>query len=427
MPSAASSLAFLAIGLVDTAFVGRSGTVDLAALALGETAYWAFALFLFGVMQAQVPVLAAHRARGRPGSLASAHLHLRRLGRSLGLATLAAMFLGAGILGFLGQDPEVSGRAIRFLEIRCLALPLVGAWLADRGLLVATGRVRTLWVLVAVTNAVNLAGNLVLVAWAGTGIVGTAVATTVAEVGLWAMTARIAAAVDRGAKPRFRPRLLAMLLVRGAPLGLQLALEYLVYTILAIAAGWLGPIALAAHHMVQQTAWIALTVAEGLGISASVLVGEGGRGRDRPATLGIVRAGALACVVAMVAGASVVLGADLGGGIGSLLTSDPLASRAFVETLPQLVLFLVTAGLQVVLSGAMQGLGRGRQAAWIVVPGLWSVSLPLAIALAGPFGMGLPGIWLGMGLGGLPISLGLAVAIGRDRSGRRGQGSRGSG
>lgn len=178
--------------LIDSACVGRSSTIHLAALGPNTTIFnAAFQLFSFlGVATANT---IASNSLSLPG-LTQADLAARRdtaetaLCNSVFLATLLGIgvagvlrWQGAAWLGAMGTDPRVLPIAVDYLLVRALASPAVLVMNACQGACLGQQDTLTpMWVCLGAT-AFNLVGDIYLIWGAGMGVVGAALATAVAQ------------------------------------------------------------------------------------------------------------------------------------------------------------------------------------------------------------------------------------------------------
>jgi MATE family multidrug resistance protein len=84
-----------------------------------------------------------------------------------------------------------------------------------------------------------------------------------------------------------------------------------------------------------------------------------------------------------------------------------------VGILPVAAAFQVFDGLQVVGAGVLRGIGDTRPAAWFNLVGFYTLGLPLAGLLAFGLDWGLTGLWWGLTLGLLTVSMLLVWRIRR--------------
>lgn len=296
------------VSLVDTAFVGRLGAVELGALAIAtaifSVVFWAFSFLAYGTTPA-----IAHAVGDDDPSSAS-----RTVAAAMAIALVAGLVaLGVGQLALrwmvtsvMNASQEVAGPAIDYLRIRLFALPAVLLITAGHGVFRGYQDTRTPLVLSLALNVVNLVLDPILIFGAGLGIEGAAWATVVAQ-WLGAAGFIVVLAVRSGslglelANPSWSDvrSLLAVggdLIVRSAAL-----IGTLTYAT-AVAAG-IGTVDVAAHHVAMQL-WVFLAlVVDALAIAAQALVGK---------YRGSGAGGAVVAVAARLVGMGIYAGIGLG-------------------------------------------------------------------------------------------------------------------
>lgn len=168
--------------LADTAFVGRFSDSPYELGGMGSaSALLVFAFYVFNFLcTATTPLVASKRASGdEDGALAVGG---QALSLALGLGTLlsiALVLLQDPLLGLMGAgDNEY---ASVFLTVRALAAPAVFCISASTGILRGYLDTKTPIFVLFLANAVNFGLDVILIANAGLGPMGAAIATTVAE------------------------------------------------------------------------------------------------------------------------------------------------------------------------------------------------------------------------------------------------------
>ncbi|TPW18877.1 MAG: putative efflux protein, MATE family, partial [Elusimicrobia bacterium] len=158
---------------------------------------------------------------------------------------------------------------------------------------------------------------------------------------------------------------------------------------------------------------ITFMVPLGISFAAAVRVGQAlGRG-DR---LGAARQGDAALSLGLVfMSATAVLFWALPGFLVGLYTKDAAVLATAVPLVFIAALFQVFDGAQVVLTGALRGVGETRLALLANVLGHWCVGLPIGAYLGLGRGWGPVGLWWGL-LAGLVVTAGILFAAWRRRS-----------
>jgi putative MATE family efflux protein len=173
--------------LVDTAFVGRFSESPNELAGMGSAvALLTFSFYLFNFLcTATTPLVSSKRASGNESEALAVGGQALSLAFALG-TTLLVVLISAkqpllDIMGTGVSGPEANGYAIDFLTVRALAAPAVFCISASTGILRGYLDTKTSIVILALANVVNLALDIILIAYARMGPEGAAIATTTAE------------------------------------------------------------------------------------------------------------------------------------------------------------------------------------------------------------------------------------------------------
>ena len=419
VPVALAELGWVAMSVADTIMVGDLGPAAIGAIAIGSSAFYAFGIFGLGLMLGLDTLVA--RAFGA-GDRHDCH-------RSLSAALYLAVFLAPLLMSVFwvvpttfeaaAIQPEVSGPAavyIRALSFSTLPLLLYGAF---RRYLQATGHVGPVTFVLVSANAVNWLGNWVLIYgnWGcpALGVRGSAIATVIARLYMAGLLGACIWFFERHSRPssadilrgpdwvRFR-----QLIRIGFPAAAQILLEVSAFGATAFLAGRLAPAALAAHQIAINVASVMYMVPLGISSAAAVTVGHSlGRANASLARHhGFIALGIT--VVFELCSASVLL--IFPGPILQLYTDDGSVLATGVTLLSLAAAFQLFDGLQTVATGALRGLGDTRTAMVVNLCGYWVLGLPLGYMLCFYKGMGVYGLWSGLTVALIVISVVLCLA-----------------
>lgn len=168
--------------------------------------------------------------------------------------------------------------------------------------------------------------------------------------------------------------------------------EWWAFEIVALAAGRLGKIPLAAQSVIMTADQIINTIPFGLGVAASARLGNllGAR-RARDAR----RAAHCAAVLSVLFGAlilAVLMGTkDV---FGRLFNDDDGVVALVARVMPLVALFQIADGLNGSCGGALRGMGRQWVGAAVNLVSYYGAALPAGVWLAF-HGWGLEGLWIG--------------------------------
>ena len=272
-PIAVSTLSYAIMSLVDTLFVGRIGTSELAGVALGTTAFFTVLCFGMGLTKGAKVLVA--QAVGRGDRADAARFAVAGLWIAGGLAvftTIAGVAI-AELLPSISAGPSgLEARA--YTRIRAVgSLPLL-VYFALREARYGHGDSQGPMRAVLFGNGLNIGLDALFIFGFGWGVPGAAWATAIAACGqaLWLWPAR-----DRGP---FDLDAIARAWRIGFPTALQYFLEVGSFALLAALLAGLGEQALGAHQIALQVVHFGFLPLMAIGEGASVMAGHAhGAGR----------------------------------------------------------------------------------------------------------------------------------------------------
>lgn len=168
--------------------------------------------------------------------------------------------------------------------------------------------------------------------------------------------------------------------------------EWWAFEIVAIVAGQLGTIPLAAQSVIMTADQVMNTIPFGVGVATSSRIGN---------LLGARNAKGAALAANTSAWLSMILGALVLAilmatkeNFARLFNDDPQVIKLTAEVLPYVALFQIADGLNGSCGGALRGMGRQHVGAIVNIVSYYCGALPLGIYLAF-HGWGLAGLWVG--------------------------------
>ncbi len=422
-PLILTQLAQMAIMTTDVLLLGRLSTHALAAAAIGNTVYYFCWLAATGPAQAISPMVAqlTGAKAGRPHQIRAGVRAAVRMGLWSTLMTTAPLavilLFGRTILTHLGQDPSLAADAGRFTAMLCFGLPFAIGFQVLRNFTTALDHPKVgLWVMVASIFWNGLAGYALIFGKFGLpalGIVGGGLATSSSAVFAFAalavlieMTPDLRAYRLYRRAHRARPKVLSELFRLGAPIGLTMLFEAMLFNVMTLVVGTFGSSPLAAHQIALNVASFTFMIPLGVAMAATVRVGQFAGGGDTP---GARRAGlvAMAACTAL-AGLTALFMLTGGRRIAEFYVSGRNAQDMQVIALT--AQFLMVAGifqlvdaLQVVGNLSLRGMKDARAPMIIAAASYWLAGAPVCILLGVYLKMAGLGVWIG-------LAFGLAVA-----------------
>ena len=185
----------------------------------------------------------------------------------------------------------------------------------------------------------------------------------------------------------------AWIFIRLAVLGLiHVGTEWWAFEIVALTAGRLGTLSLAAQSVIMTADQLMATIPFGLGVATSSRIGNLLGARD---ARGAARAANAAAMLSMLIGA-IVLAILMGTRqhFAKIFNDDEEVVKLTARVLPAVALFQIADGLNNTSGGSLRGMGRQHVGAAANIVSYYCAALPLGIWLAF-HGWGLGGLWWG--------------------------------
>jgi MATE family multidrug resistance protein len=411
VPIALTQLGQIAMMTTDLALIGRLGDRAVAAAALGHTILYSAFMLCLGLASAVAPLASQAVGARNP----------RMVRRSVRVGLWAVLFSGVPLtllqlqggtlLAALGQNAEVAALADRYLAGLAWSLVPSCAFIALRNFMSALDRPQpALWItLLAIPTNALLAYALIYGAFGlpRLDLLGAGTATTTVNLGM--CIAILAICHFRRPFRKFHVlghfwradwHLLGKLTVIGLPISGAFLLEYGLFAAAALLMGWIGTAALVGHQIALQVAAAVFMVPLGIGIAATVRVGQAAGRRDTAGArragfaaivLGIIFMSAMALVVVAVRHTIPALFLGVRADAATITLTATLLSLAAT--------FFIADGIQTVAAGALRGLNDTRVPLLFAAASFWLVGFVSACVLAFPLGFGAAGVWIGLSLG----------------------------
>ncbi len=415
------------MGLVDTAMLGRYSNQALAGSGIANGMLFGILMFGIGTVLALDALVPQAIGSGKK-ELAK---DILRSGISVGwqLTTPLTIVITTVAVGvtFTSIPPDVAREAAVYTLSRAPTVFPILAAIACRSYLQANNMTKPIVLVAIVGNIINFVGNSLLIfgdasllAWGlpavglpALGVLGAGISTTIVC---------FATMIFYGGylrKPLRSARVLqsakSQIWKVGLPLGCQLTAEVGIFAIGAVASGYLGKLAAAAHQIALSLATITFSAALGIGAATATRVGlHLGAGHRQSARQAAIAATFLALIVMGGCAALFVFGRHF---LASLFsTSFPVVVLAS-ELLIIAAMFQLVDGLQTTWGGALRGSGKTSKILIGNLIGHYGVALPAILLLGFTTSLGITGVWVGLALGLAMVALLLGIACFRDLSG----------
>lgn len=417
-PLVLAELGWMAMGLVDTAFVGHVGADALAGVGLGAILFYAVAMCSSGLLLGLDTFVSHAFGAGEREE------HTAWLWNGIWLAAglvpivMGCVALLGPVLEATGIDPTVLRAARPYVRALNWSTPPLFLYFVLRRYLQALHVVRPVMFALVSANLVNLAANWVLVLGnlgaPRMGAEGSGWATCISRVYMAAVLVVALARFDRGVSSSGETSSrwpvwarIGELLRLGLPAAGQTGLEIGVFAVVTMLIGKLNAVQLAGHQIALAIVSTTYMMPLGISSAAAVRVGSAlGHGDLKAAA----RAGwtALGLGVALMSVAAMVL-LVFPHWIAEGFTVDSAVIGSAVALLRVAAFFQLFDGMQVVATGALRGVGDTRVPMLAHLGGYWLVGLPVGAVLAFHSGLGAVGLWVGLSTGLILIGAALAL------------------
>jgi MATE family multidrug resistance protein len=422
-PLAMAELGWMAMGFVDTIMAGRLGAAAIGAGSLGSMLFYPIAVCGTGMLAGMDTLVS--QAFGAKDDAACRRTLVQGLWIGVGVAPIVALLLALTIplLRAIGTNPRVMELMGPFVHALLWGvLPLL-FYTAFRRYLQAMNIVKPITFAVISANLLNFSGNWLFMYgnWGAPrlGLEGSGYSTSISRVYIaLVLLIAILRHERRYGNLRlpisYRPQwtLIRRLLALGFPSAMQILAEGAVFGIVTVMAARFDEVSLAAHSIAVNVISITFMVPLGISSAAAVRVGQA-VGRKSPQGIAVSGWTALLFGAGFMSAAGLAL-AVIPRWIARLYTPEAAVIAAGAALLRIAALFEIFDGLQVVVTGALRGLGDTRTPALAHLAGYWLLGMPIAWVLCFTYNWGVAGIWVGLTTALIAIGLVLLAAWHRE-------------
>ena len=409
LPIIIGELAQMALHLIDIAMVGAISYKQLAAAALVVNTM--NIPFVIGIgMTISVSQMVSLSHGRRDGQQVSHYLF-----NGFCLCALTAVLIsltlvfGKNILYHLGQDAEVVKLALPFMQLMGLSIIPMLLFMTLKQFTDGLEFTKTAMILSLAGMPINILLNWLLIygnwGFPRLELVGAGYATlitrTIIFLALGATilrhkTFRKYIAV-RGKQWHLQRKTLGELLHIGIPSSLQIGMEAGAFAVSGIIIGTIGAVAQAAHQIALSSASFTFMVSMGLAQAGSIRVSNAFGTSNWPK---IALIGKSTMITALIYGIFCAIAFAL------FRFELPKAFNNNREVLQLAALLLLFAAVfqisdstQAISAGLLRGIKDVKAPTILIAIAYWVIGLPTGYILAFHYGMGAPGIWLGLIIG----------------------------
>ncbi|KAK9811654.1 hypothetical protein WJX72_007696 [[Myrmecia] bisecta] len=386
------------MAVIDTAIVGRLGTIQLGAVGLSNLVFF-FCTVFFSFLLVVVTPKVANAVANNDNKLASeSTAHALWVALICGVGLTVALFLGApGLVAAFGTEPAIAAQAVPHLRMRSLAAPAVILMYVATGAFRGFKDTRTPLFAGTAQNLVNFSLDLFLVFGLGMGVLGAATAATAANyIGLAVMLVMLVRknVLDVG-DLRSLPTAAEVRPMAVAGFALAFCIGSVMTAVVSATtmATAMGAATLAAHTIVKQIIDFCNNIFGTFSTVAQTLVAASlGRDNKAEARNMMGRLLQLGITAGSIVAALLLLGQSQ---LASLFTTDPAVLTQTQRVLPLVACILPFAPCATTLEGTLLGAFNITHVAMRTVVSA-VVSCSWLYLVAPRYDLGLLGVWVGV-------------------------------
>ncbi|MFT5890329.1 MAG: MATE family multidrug resistance protein [Dokdonia sp.] len=411
-PIMLGQLGHILVALADNLMVGRLGAAQLAAVSLGNSLVFIALSLGIGFSFAITPLIAETDGAN---NIEKGRLHFHHgviMCAVNGILLFLALLLAKPILYYLDQPKEVVELAIPYLEIVAFSMIPLMIFQAFKQFADGLSQTRYAMYAILVANVINVVFNYFLIygiwIFPRLEVEGAAWGTLLSR---FFMLGLLLYMLSR--KRIFKPYLqisnlshiewseFKELFRLGFPTALQMLFEVSIFTAAIFLSGLLGTNAQAANQIALNLASMTFMIAVGLGVTATIRVGNQKGKMDYPNLRRI--AISIFILVFLIEAVFAVLLIAFKDVFPVMYIDNTEVIVIASQLLVVAALFQLSDGIQVVILGALRGLQDVNIPTAICFIAYWIIGFPVCWYLGKEDQMGSPGIWLGL-LAGLTAS-----------------------
>ena len=402
-PVCLSQLGTVLVSLADSAMVGKLGTLELAASSFANSIFFIFITFVTGITFGITPLIAA--ADGTKNLTEIARILVSAIA---GTSFSLLLWKATPVLQFLSQPEAVVELAIPYFKILALSLIPYTIFQGLRQFMEGLSLTKPAMYVSLFANIMNIILNDLLIyghlGFPQMGLNGAGIATLISRIFMPIAIIILAIAIPQSfcylrKMRRLRVSIFQALKVIkiGIPSGIQFLFENGALSFAAIMMGWLGTQELAAHQIALSLVTVTYMIATGISAAATIGVGnQFGRRNFRQLRATGLSSLNLAISLSIISAFIFILGNHR---LSHLFIQDDRVIQLASSLLVLAAFFQIFDSIQVVIIGALRGMGDVAFPTPIAIGSYWILGLPLAYLLSQPLHFGASGIWYGLSIG----------------------------
>ncbi|WP_438968886.1 MATE family efflux transporter [Nonlabens sp.] len=403
LPIILGQLAHLLVALADNIMVGQLGKEQLAAVSLGNTLIFIAMSVGIGFSFAITPLVAEADAQKDTNKVTSIFHNGLFLCAISGVLLAIVLFIAEPILYYLDQPEEVVVLAIPYM--RWVSISLIPLMLFQAVKQFSDGLSKTVYPMMAsiLANVINIGVNYIFI-YGKLGMprlevegaaIGTLVARVLMFVLLWVVLSRKALLKQHFVNFKsYSSKTVSKLMSIGFPTSLQMFFEVSLFTAAIFLSGVISTESQAANQIALNLSALTFMFGVGLGVTATIRLGNQLGLKDIPALKRIARSIFLMSLIVGVFFALLFI--SLNNFLPTIYIEDPGVLELAAGLLIIAGIFQISDATQVTLLGALRGLQDVWIPSLICFTAYWIVGLPISYYLGIESDYGVNGVWIGL-------------------------------
>ncbi|MDP2335989.1 MAG: MATE family efflux transporter [Bacteroidota bacterium] len=408
IPVIFSQIGQVTVNLADNMMVGHVGTTELAAASFAINLFHVGMLFGLGITFGLTPLVGKSFSTKNQENIGSWFKNGVLVYFIASIVLCAAMSSVILLMDRMGQSKEVVEMAIPYYLIQVSSLIPLMLFFSVKQFFEGIGNTKLAMTITIAANLINIGLNYILIygklGFPAFGLNGAGYATLISRLIMpvifvfvilrrQAFRIYLTEAIHSGFERLKIRRIISI----GLPIGLQMVIEVLSFSLGAIMLGWISKESLAGHQIAISMASMTYMISFGMASATTIRVSHACGEHDRNELKQAIFA-SLHMVIAFMSlmGILFVL---LRNQLPVLFTSDPEVIKVAAGLLIVGAFFQISDGIQVILLGALRGMADVRIPMFIAFFSYIVVSLPISYLLAFVFHFGYSGVWIGFVFG----------------------------
>ncbi len=416
LPVVIAEISWVTMGMVDTLMVGRISAVAIGAVSIGSSIIIFSSLLGMGVLWG-LDYLVSKKFGA--GDLDDCH---HSLVQGIYISLFAAVILTSATYSIISLLPysaiqiDVRIMAASYMRPTVFSIIPLLFYTTARRYLQARSIVKPITTILVLANGVNVLANYAFIFghWGAPRLLaqGAGYATLISVTFMAGALILFIIYIEQKENTGLFRTSLAIDLSRmreiisvGFPVAVQLGFEVGAFTMATLLAGMLDATSLAAHHIVLKVASFTFMVPLGIASAGAVRIGQAIGRNDG---LAAIRSGRTALIFSAIfmsaAGLTFFL---IPYAIMRSFTIDETVITVGTSLLAVAAFFQLFDGIQVTGAGILRGLGDTKKPMIFNLVGHWLLGIPLGYLLCFRYGGGIWGLWIGLCIGLVFVSIGL--------------------